>query len=92
MKCHTHPLSFRCLDSPNAIALGWTKLLANHTNDNVTAGVWYSYTIPVFEMNDTNTIRVRLRAHWVRAGEGEGEATKHSGTQSYGYSYPNLTS
>ena len=47
------------MDSTNAIATGWAKPLASHYSNNVLAGLWYPYTIPVFEQSDTATIRVR---------------------------------
>ena len=70
--------SFRgCMDAPNAIALGWATPLASHFSSNVTAGVWYPYSIPTFEMTDANTVRVRGGVR--RGGEGRGVVLKPAG-------------
>jgi hypothetical protein len=51
--------SFRgCMDSSNAMTTGWAKPLASHYAEQTLPGVRYTYAIPVFEFNDTNTVRI----------------------------------
>lgn len=48
-----------CFNAPSAIRVGWAKPMASHYENNLTAGVWYNYSIPALELSDTNTVRVR---------------------------------